>query len=284
MDALEANRLPNILQTFQTYKGQPPDNKTYIERINHYLSIFYSKSPATVSTALYETLIESFGKIWEELYIDKESEGELKNVHLTWWEANGSHRLVDAEYYLKNWETNYAELAENWNQIEGSQENINRITHRIKMGIAGILYVGEYEDALFATLKYHQQTYRRLDKNKWSPWGKPSTESDREMVKDITKFISAFLYSDRVAFLGELSGAYILSCPLKYIKSDSLFQKISRQKTSYSTDEICTSVLLTYICAYGSQEFAMNASSLPMKRIKKPEEEWKYFVEIPKTP
>ena len=282
MDAIQENRLPNLLQTFPTHKEQPPDNKAYIKQLNHYLSILLSKSPGIAATILYKVLNNLFRNVWEEIYSAKESEGELRKVNLLWWEAKGCHRVVDAEYYLKNWKANYAELAENWEQIEGNPENIARISLRIKRGIAGLLCVNEYEDAIFATLKYHQATYPRL--NKWSLWGKPiAKDHDRcgEWDEDITRCISTYPYSGGFNFLGELSGAYILSCPVNYISRDWSVQEPFQNNKAFSSEEHVTMVLLKYIHVYGSQEFAMDAADLPLRCIKKPGEEWKYVIEIP---
>jgi hypothetical protein len=283
MKIIAANRLPNVLETHPTRKELPPDNRVYKNQIDHYLPVFYLKDPGIAAAVLYRVLSGLFRKIWEELYSDKENAGELGKVDLLWWEAHG-HRFVDAEYYLRNWETHYAALAENWKQIEGDPENIKKITHSIKMGIAGLLYVREYEDTVFATLKYHQQTYQRLDR--WIFWGKPVSKGHdkyKELVEDINRYISSFPYRVAIDFLGELSGAYILSCPINYVKSDWSFREASQYNKSYSAEECCAMVLLKYICAYGSQEFAMDLASLPLQYIKKPNEEWKYLVAIPKT-
>lgn len=283
MDTAKAERLPKILQVFRSDKEQPPNNAVYKAKLSYYLSIFMSKNPQTVAAIIYEAQSELLGRVWKVLFDDKKSKGELRKINLLWWEAHGSHRTVDAEFYLEHWKENYAELAENWRDIQDNPDSVNRVSDRIIKGIAGLLFVAEYEDTIFATLKYHQQTYQRLDKESDNP---PLEYRDKYgwLVEEVVEYASRLPLSVGINFLGELSGAYILSCPAKYIKSESSFSEVVRQNATYSSEEQCAMVLLKHICYYGSQELAMSASELPLIYTQRPGEQWKYVVEIPGTP
>lgn len=278
----QEERLPNILQVFKSEKEEPPDNAMYEAKISHYLSIFMLKNLETVAAIISEAQSELLGKVWKELFEDKKSRRELRKVNLLWWEAHGSHRMVDAEFYLEHWKANYAELAENWLDIRDNPDGINRISDRITMGIAGLLFVAEYDDIIFATLKYHQPTYRRLDQETDNP-AREYRDTYGSLVEEIVEYASTLPLNAGINFLGELSGAYILSCPSGYIKSESTFSQVVRQNPTYSSEEQYTMVLLKYLCYYGSQELAMRASEMPLSYTQRPGEKWKYIVEIPGT-
>ena len=281
MGASNLDRIPNILKSFPTSKRQQPDNQVYSSSISHYLSLFYPKNPETIPTVLYEILINLFGSIKDELYQEKESKGELKNIKLLWWESEGVHRAVDAEYYLANWQKNYARLAENWKQIVRNPDNMEKIEKRIKWGIAGLLYVRDYEDTIFATLKYQQQIYQRLKKRTQNK--KPPLEyRDKygQLVMEIVEYASSLPFDKGINFLGELSGAYILSCPIEKTIVEPMHQNAPPERIFYSVEENFVMALLTQICLYGSQEVAMSASELPLRYVKKPGEDWKFSVEI----
>jgi hypothetical protein len=119
-----ADNLPNIIQTFPTNKDQLPDSTVYKAKINHYSPIVCSRDPQTIGAVLYEALIAHFAKVWEELYLAKKNNGELKQIKITWWESSGAHHAVDAEFYLENWRANYSTLAENWREISSTPNAI----------------------------------------------------------------------------------------------------------------------------------------------------------------
>jgi hypothetical protein len=281
----ETDRLPNLIKSFPKRVDRPPVNNAYAERINHYVQIFCAMNPGNVANVANAAMRMFYECIWSELYTHKETTGEFRDVRLSWWEIDG-HRFVDAEYYLEHWKDNYAKLAVNWDQIASDPAKVDWISNRIRMGIAGQLYARDYENALFATLKYHQRTYPRL--KKWSLLGTPGfNERDRYkwLVQEITEVASALPYSDAINFLGEMSGAYILSCPLRHAKSILGDRQRSKQNPLHSPEENCVMALLEYFWAWGSQEFAMLGSELPLKCQKNnmSEEERKYIVEVPKN-
>lgn len=282
MDTAEKERLPNILQVFRTDKEQPPDNAVYKAKISNYLTIFVSNNPHTVAAIIYETHNELFGSIWKKLFDDKKRKGELGNINLTWWEARGNHRVVDADFYLKHWKENYSSLAENWHDIQANPTSIERISDRIIKGITELLFAREYEDTIFATLKYHRQTYPRLGERSVQS-NPPSQYRDKYgwLVNEVAEYASTLPLNDAISFLAELSGAYILSCPVKHIMSEPSFPEVAQENITYSSEEQGVLVLLRYICLYGSQELAMSASEFPLRYMQRPGEEWKYIIEVP---
>lgn len=287
MNTAECERLPNILQVFRSDKQQPPDNAVYKAKISHYLSVFASKNPQTVVAIIYETFDELLGmvlrgRVWKELFDFKKNRGKLRKIKVTWWEAR-SDRRVDAEFYLEHWKENYSSLAENWQDIQDDPDSLDRISDRIIEGIVGLLFVEEYEDTLFATLKHHPKTYQRLAAKglfRCNP-RQEYPEKYGWLVEEIAAYASSLPLDDGINFMGELSGAYILSCPAKYIRSDPWFPEASKRFIAYSSEELCVMVLLRYICQFGSQELARSASDFPLKCVMMREEERRYVIEIP---
>ncbi len=282
MKPIDNDRLPHILQTFPNPDGTLPDPAAYEAQIQHYLPILLARHPQTATSVLYEALLLYFGNAWKVLYEAKRRQGELERLNVIWWGPGGTHQTVSAAFYVENWKENYAARASNWNEVISIPENLSKIAERIAKGIAGLLFVKHYESMVLLTLRHRQGEFQRQvgQAGIVSP---PVEYRDKygALVNEIGDRAVGLRYPDGLNFLAEVSGAYILSCPVNQVRQDSRFKKIAGQNPLYSIEEVCAAILVKYIYEYGSQEFAHDASDFPLHYMKKPGRDWKYVVVVP---
>lgn len=281
MNSKTSTRLPNILNSFQTRRDAPVDNSEFKDLIKTYLSFFHSIHVNSVSAIMHNVFVSHLSNICEAFFIEMENANRLGEITLTWWEKNKSHRFVDGKYYLANWKTNYAEIADNWKRVSKDPSNLYRIEDRIKSGIAGLIYAHEYEDIVYATLKYRQETYKRIGNGRSKKFCPKPKDDHQDLIQEIIDRASPFPVTKQINYIGELSGAYILSCAKEQIISDAMSLDLDHLKESYSIEEKCVFYMLKLFIEYSSREIAMRASEMPLKCTKKvKDKKWKFIIEV----
>ena len=282
------NRCPHILEDFGPRPAEPTATQLFDSAIPRYLAILNSKHVSTSASLVYEALCAYQSSHWLRACLDDSS--KLRAIRLTWWEAPFQHTQVDGETYFRDWEANYAARADNWDEVSSEPSNIERLRAQVELCVAGLVYVKDYEDALFATLRDQQPRFPRLSPDE-HPRMPPEENRDKYggLVEDITAFMVSLGYPGGVGFLGGLSGAYVLSCPASYTLQleDPIYSSVADhyRPRGFTEEEVHMMVLLRYLWAVGSQELARAASdALPLRFMQRAGQPWSFTIELPAPP
>lgn len=283
-----SNRCKKILETFgEQISSHRLDAAQYTAKLESWLEVLLSKDVQSVTELMYSVLVNYFWDIWEVIYSEKEETGQIKNAVLIGWDKEGKHRSVNADDYLRNWETMYA-LAENWDAIATDAEKVEMVKSEIRRGISGILCEQDYENAIFITLRDRQREYyRRMSSAVQSTASTKKIDHER-LKQELLGDISALPYPQSINFLGELAGAYVLSCSENVIRQYSSQEVIGKlAQLGYTGEELYMMVLLKLLVEYGAMEMRIGSYDIiPFNRQSTVGEAmkgiWKYQIELPK--